>query len=57
MTLYGIGPAGSDLLTVRGRCLFMAKEGPLVTSDPEDVADRNYYTLAYAEKRSVSTSE
>jgi len=40
-----------------GRRLFMDEEAPLVTSDPEDVADRDYYTLAYAEKRSLSVSE
>ena len=87
MTLYGIGlgPGGSDLLTIRGRrrlesvdvvyspgrlsrrvaaeyvpdrlILFMDEEAPLVTSDPEDVAGRDYYTPAYAEKRSISNSE
>jgi hypothetical protein len=35
----------------------MEEEAPLVTSDPEDVADRDYYTLAYAEKRSVTDSD
>ncbi|WP_277543349.1 cobalt-factor II C(20)-methyltransferase [Haloarcula laminariae] len=40
-----------------GRRLFMDEEAPLVTSDPEDVADRDYYTLAYAEKRSVADSD
>ena len=40
-----------------GRRLFMEEEAPLVTSDPEDVADRDYYTLAYAEKRSVTDSD
>jgi len=35
----------------------MDEEEPLVTTNPEDVADRDYYTLAYAEKRSVSASE
>ena len=35
----------------------MDEEAPLVTSNPEDVADRDYYTLAYAEKRSVSNSK
>jgi Precorrin-2 methylase len=39
-----------------GRRLFMDEETPLVTSDPADVADRDYYTLAYAEKQAVSDS-
>lgn len=39
-----------------GRRLFIDEETPLVTSDPADVADRDYYTLAYAEKQAVSDS-
>jgi len=34
-----------------GRRLFMDIEETVVTNDPDDVADRDYYTLAYAEKR------
>ena len=37
-----------------GRRLFMDTAERLVTSDSEDVADRDYYTLAYAEKRGKS---
>ena len=33
-----------------GRRLFMDTDRRLITSDPSDVADRDYYTLAYAEK-------
>jgi len=33
-----------------GRRLFMNTDETLVTSDPSDVAGRDYYTLAYAEK-------
>ncbi|MBZ6497199.1 cobalt-factor II C(20)-methyltransferase [Haloterrigena longa] len=34
-----------------GRRLFMDTEETLITRDPDDVAFRDYYTLAYAEKR------
>ena len=40
-----------------GRRLFMDTEDPLVTNDPGDVAGRDYYTLAYAEKREAAGSE
>ncbi|QAU12014.1 cobalt-factor II C(20)-methyltransferase [Halorubrum sp. BOL3-1] len=40
-----------------GRRLFMDTEETLVTNDPEDVTDRDYYTLAYAEKRNPTGSE
>ena len=39
---------------VFGRRLFMETERTLITSDPGDVADRDYYTLAYAEKSQQS---
>jgi len=40
-----------------GRRLFMDAEETLVTNDPEDVTDRDYYTLAYAEKRNSTDLE
>ena len=40
-----------------GRRLFMDTEETFVTNDPTDVADRDYYTLAYAEKRNPTSSE
>ena len=40
-----------------GRRLFMDTEEALVTNDPEDVTDRDYYTLAYAEKRNATGPE
>jgi precorrin-2/cobalt-factor-2 C20-methyltransferase len=39
-----------------GRRLFMDTEETLVTTDPHDVAFRDYYTLAYAEKREEGDS-
>jgi precorrin-2/cobalt-factor-2 C20-methyltransferase len=39
-----------------GRRLFMDAEETLVTKDPGDVTDRDYYTLAYAEKRDAAGS-
>ena len=40
-----------------GRRLFMDTEETLVTNDPGEVTDRDYYTLAYAEKRKATGSE
>ena len=40
-----------------GRRLFMDTEETLVTNDPTDVTDRDYYTLAYAEKRNATDPE
>lgn len=39
-----------------GRRLFMEAGETVVTEDAEAVADRDYYTLAYAERRGVETS-
>jgi len=36
-----------------GRRLFMEDSETVVTTDPTDVADRDYYTLAYAEKENA----
>ncbi|MBP1923870.1 precorrin-2/cobalt-factor-2 C20-methyltransferase [Halorubrum alkaliphilum] len=47
-TQQKLAEAGYDVTF--GRRLFMDTDETLVTSDPSDVADRDYYTLAYAEK-------
>lgn len=39
-----------------GRRLFMDAGDAVVTDDPADLADRDYYTLAYAERRDLDTS-
>ena len=39
-----------------GRRLFMEAGETTVTADPDAVADRDYYTLAYAERRGLETS-
>ncbi|WP_302081813.1 cobalt-factor II C(20)-methyltransferase [Salinibaculum rarum] len=46
--------AGYDV--VYGRRLYMEQGETLVTDDPEELADRDYYTLAYAEKEGVETT-
>jgi precorrin-2/cobalt-factor-2 C20-methyltransferase len=43
--------AGYDV--VYGRRLYMEQGETVVTNDPEALADRDYYTLAYAEKRDL----
>ena len=43
--------AGYDM--VYGRRLFMEQGETRVTDDPGELADRDYYTLAYAEKRGL----
>lgn len=50
-THEGLTEAGYDV--VYGRRLFMETGETVVTGDPEAVADRDYYTLAYAEKRGL----
>jgi precorrin-2/cobalt-factor-2 C20-methyltransferase len=39
-----------------GRRLFMEQGETLVTDDPTDLDDRDYYTLAYAEKRGLEAA-
>ncbi len=39
-----------------GRRLFMDAGDAVVTDDPAELADRDYYTLAYAERRDLDTS-
>ncbi len=43
--------AGYDV--VYGRRLYMEQGDTTVTRDPDDLADRDYYTLAYAERRGL----
>ena len=47
-THEGLVDAGYDV--TYGRRLFMKQGDTTVTSDPEEIADRDYYTLAYAER-------
>ena len=39
-----------------GRRLFMDADETVVTDDPADLAERDYYTLAYAERHDLDTS-
>jgi precorrin-2/cobalt-factor-2 C20-methyltransferase len=39
-----------------GRRLFMGTDETTVTADADALADRDYYTLAYAERRGLETS-
>ncbi|WP_136715565.1 cobalt-factor II C(20)-methyltransferase [Halorientalis salina] len=52
-THEGLVDAGYDV--VYGRRLFMEQGETLVTDDPTDIDERDYYTLAYAEKEGVET--
>ncbi|NHN41664.1 cobalt-factor II C(20)-methyltransferase [Halorubellus sp. JP-L1] len=50
-THEGLVDAGYDV--TYGRRLFMEQGDAVVTADPSDLADRDYYTLAYAEQRGL----
>jgi precorrin-2/cobalt-factor-2 C20-methyltransferase len=50
-THEGLVDAGYDV--VYGRRLYMEQGETVVTDDPAALADRDYYTLAYAEKRDL----
>ncbi|MFC7165023.1 cobalt-factor II C(20)-methyltransferase [Halospeciosus flavus] len=50
-THEGLVEAGYDV--TYGRRLFMEQGETLVTPNPADVAERDYYTLAYAERRGL----
>ncbi|WP_135825090.1 cobalt-factor II C(20)-methyltransferase [Halorussus ruber] len=50
-THEGLAEAGYDV--TYGRRLYMEQGETIVTSDPEEIAERDYYTLAYAEKRGI----
>lgn len=52
-THEGLVEAGYDV--IYGRRLFMEQGETLVTEDPSEIDERDYYTLAYAEKRDVET--
>ncbi|AFK20902.1 cobalt-factor II C(20)-methyltransferase (plasmid) [Haloferax mediterranei ATCC 33500] len=58
-THEGLTDAGYDVKF--GRRLFMEQGETLVTSDPKEIEERDYYTLAYAERegleRDVATAE
>ncbi len=51
-THEGLVDAGYDV--VYGRRLFMEQGETVITDDPADLAERDYYTLAYAEKRDLT---
>jgi precorrin-2/cobalt-factor-2 C20-methyltransferase len=50
-THEGLDAAGYDV--TYGRRLYMEQGETVATSDPEAIAERDYYTLAYAEKRDI----
>ncbi|WP_276302200.1 cobalt-factor II C(20)-methyltransferase [Halorussus lipolyticus] len=50
-THEGLAQAGYDV--TYGRRLYMEQGETTVTSDPDEIAERDYYTLAYAEKRGI----
>ena len=52
-THEGLVDAGYDV--TYGRRLFMAQGEECITSDPAEIADRDYYTLAYAERADLET--
>jgi precorrin-2/cobalt-factor-2 C20-methyltransferase len=53
-THKGLVDAGYDV--VYGRRLYMEQGETVVSDDPDDLDERDYYTLAYAEKRGVETA-
>jgi precorrin-2/cobalt-factor-2 C20-methyltransferase len=53
-THEGLVDAGYDV--VYGRRLYMEQGETVVTDDPAELADRDYYTLAYAEKRDLDVT-
>ncbi|EMA53206.1 MULTISPECIES: cobalt-factor II C(20)-methyltransferase [Halococcus] len=53
-THEGLREAGYDV--VYGRRLFMEQGETIVTDDPDTIAERDYYTLAYAEKRDLDVT-
>jgi precorrin-2/cobalt-factor-2 C20-methyltransferase len=52
-THEGLVEAGYEV--TYGRRLYMEQGETLVTDDPEEIDERDYYTLAYAEKRGLTT--
>ncbi|EMA44878.1 cobalt-factor II C(20)-methyltransferase [Halococcus saccharolyticus] len=53
-THEGLHEVGYDV--VYGRRLFMEQGETIVTEDPDAIAERDYYTLAYAEKHDLDTT-
>ncbi|MXR49996.1 cobalt-factor II C(20)-methyltransferase [Halovenus sp. WSH3] len=53
-THEGLTDAGYEV--TYGRRLYMEDGETVVTSDPADLADRDYYTLAYAEKEGLDST-
>ncbi|WP_121742342.1 cobalt-factor II C(20)-methyltransferase [Natronorubrum halophilum] len=54
-THEGLVEAGYDV--TYGRRLFMEQGETLVTDDPEEIEERDYYTLAYAEKADLEVEQ
>ncbi len=54
-THEGLVEAGYDVTF--GRRLFMEQGETIVTDDPETIDDRDYYTLAYAEKEDLEVEQ
>ncbi|THE66032.1 cobalt-factor II C(20)-methyltransferase [Salinadaptatus halalkaliphilus] len=54
-THEGLIEAGYDV--TYGRRLFMVQGDTIVTDDPADVDERDYYTLAYAEKEDLEVEQ
>ena len=52
-THEGLTDAGYDV--TYGRRLYMDAGETIVTDDPTEIAERDYYTLAYAERRDLDT--
>jgi precorrin-2/cobalt-factor-2 C20-methyltransferase len=50
-THEGLVEAGYDV--TYGRRLYMEQGETVVTDDPAEIGERDYYTLAYAEKRGI----
>jgi precorrin-2/cobalt-factor-2 C20-methyltransferase len=50
------GLVDADYDVVYGRRLYMEQGETVVTDDPERLADRDYYTLAYAQKRDLDVT-
>jgi precorrin-2/cobalt-factor-2 C20-methyltransferase len=53
-THEGLVEAGYDV--VYGRRLYMEQGETVVTNDPDELDERDYYTLAYAEKQGAETA-
>jgi len=54
-THEGLVEAGYDV--TYGRRLFMEQGETIITDDPETIDERDYYTLAYAEKEDLEVEQ